>query len=107
MTNEEIQIAIAKECGWYQIEKGQWLGLSGFCRDKDRESLPDYHNDLNSMHEAEKTLNDTEHKQFRTQLGFLTDQTGDADLCNRKYVSATAPQRAESFLRIKGKWRTE
>lgn len=100
MTNDEIQTEIAEECGWYQIEKGQWLGLSGLCRDKNdynRESLPDYPNDLNAMHEAEKVLSNND--------CVSGDESSRTHYFNNIEKNSTALVRAIQFLRIKGKWK--
>jgi hypothetical protein len=66
--------------------------------------LPDYLNDLNAMHEAEKILTDPQHRRYRQLLrGVVGDH-----LCVtcRAHVSATAAQRAEAFLRTIEKWET-
>lgn len=60
--------------------------------------LPDYLNDLNAMHEVEKTLTDKAHEEFRLNL---YDVIGDD---SRLIVSSTAAQRAEAFLLTIGKW---
>lgn len=62
------------------------------------EFLPDYLNDLNAMHEAEKTLTDKQYELFALHLGPLTSQR------KREYISSTAAQRAEAFLKTIGKW---
>lgn len=60
--------------------------------------VPDYLNDLNAMHEAEKTLTDKQYELFTLHLGPLTSQR------KREYISSTASQRAEAFLKTIGKW---
>jgi len=55
---------------------------------------PDYCNDLNAMHEVEKTLTDHwDGFHFRNHIA--------------NNVHATARQRAEAYLRTIGKWRGE
>jgi hypothetical protein len=67
--------------------------------------IPDYCNDLNAMHEAEKVLNDEQWPEYREELrnvvlgGIrMVSQWCKADL------HATARQRAEAFLKTLGKW---
>lgn len=63
----------------------------------DQEAEPlDFCNDLNAMHEAEETLSWEEHALYAEAL--------DVRLGKLEAISATAKQRAESFLRAKGLW---
>lgn len=68
--------------------------------------LPDYLNDLNAMHEAEKRLGDLD-ASYAFELAKLTNcpswlpQTG-MQVC--RIARATAAQRAEALLRTIGKW---
>lgn len=94
MTNQQINAAIAKACGW---EKWPTGGISK--RDQCgtlrlRSAIPDYCNDLNDMHEAEKVLN---MQQWRIYLVHLANFLQDA--CH-----ATAKEKARAFLRTLGKW---
>jgi hypothetical protein len=114
MTNHQINIAIAEECGWTDCEHVEALGL---CKGKHENvlpqyffgysQLPDYCNDLNAMHEAEMTLPlvplgrgrkhwDNSRAEFRSYLRLISDYCGS--------IHATARQRAEAFLRTIGKW---
>jgi hypothetical protein len=83
------RIAIAEACGFkcseYSDELGQLVA----------EFTPDYLNDLNAMHEAEKVLNNVQRERYRTELVY--SHAG-------RDVFATAAQRAEAFLRTIGKW---
>ena len=114
MSPQSQRIAIAEACGWYEIYYdgtenngpesdinplrlvGKWSkrGVGSWaiiC------SLPDYLNDLNAMHEAEKVLNEKQEHIMNDTLWDL--------MSGRKYLwHATAPQRAEAFLRTLGKW---
>ena len=105
MTPEQQRIAIAEACGWshktldnetywWHDENNKSLPPS----DDGMRTCPDYLNDLNAMHEAEKTLTDKAHEEFRLNL---YDVIGDD---SRLIVSSTAAQRAEAFLRTIGKW---
>jgi hypothetical protein len=97
MTPEKQRIAIAEACGWTPDPFGYYVkdpaGIAGprFRLDE----LPDYLNDLNAMHEAEKTLSDDNLKSYRGWLVVV---------CNGEHWRATAAQRAEAFLRTIDKW---
>lgn len=81
MTPEKQRIAIAEACGWHVIY----------------DKLPNYLNDLNAIHEAEKTLNNDQLLRYHGML---------LNMCGRSmYASmAQAAQRAEAFLKTTGKW---
>ena len=102
MTQEEQRIAIAEACGWTQIESCTCCdGVSrGYqpTPGAHKKHLPDYLNDLNAMHDAEKMLNEKQEDIMNSTLW---------DIMNgRKYLwHATASQRAEAFLRTIGKWK--
>lgn len=73
---------------------------------------PDYLSDLNAMHEAEKTLTHEQQDQFIQELyrGLIAPaeaEYGTIPLGSRIwiYLHATAAQRAEAFLRVKGLWK--
>jgi hypothetical protein len=85
MTEEEINAAISRFIGKKDGECG--------CVD----CRPDWCNDLNAMHEAEKMLTQDQREIFYPkQLGAWVTPT--------TIVYATARQRAEAFLRALGKW---
>jgi len=80
----EINIAIAKSVGW-KIGRGE-------------PSVRNYCTDLNAMHEAERTISG------------LADQLQYLHLLSPIHfewtlATATARQRAEAFLRVKGLWK--
>lgn len=66
--------------------------------------VPDYLNDLNAMHEAEKTLTKEQQRSFALIL--QGRQMGGMDYLAQDFraIHATAAQRAEAFLRTIGKW---
>jgi hypothetical protein len=66
------------------------------------EKLPDHLNDLNAMHEAEKTLTDDQLIDYAEWLGVCFDEHP-SKACV-VLLRATAAQRAEAFLRTIGKW---
>lgn len=90
--------AIAKACGI--ITKDKWGELyhtqEGYVR-----NCPDYCNDLNAMHKAEKTLPDLNLYRRFLYLVVLEDPTNKGN----EPAFATANQRAEAFLRILGLWK--
>ena len=92
MTNEQINAAVAKACGWRK-EDGVYVwhgnGIDRTCCE-----LWDWCNDLNAMHEAEKVLSSTQQDEYWDRL---TDEGVD-------HLFATARQRAEAFLRTLELW---
>ena len=108
MTPEQQRIAIAEACGWTETEA--WLdGRRCFERADsnagwDFDSLPDYINDLNALHDAESILNADQMVSYDYHLDRVVGN-GRQGL-NIEYFlwSATAAQRAEAFLRTIGKW---
>ena len=110
MTNEQINIAIAEACGWKLKSNGlspmwSWQNESLIHRIKwvahkamaSQGVLPNYLNDLNAMHEAEKVLSDQQADAYTTTLCLEVQP-------EPKLYHATAAQRAEAFLRTLGKW---
>lgn len=101
MTNEKINIAIAEVCGWRAGGKGkewgeqQTLGVPPNSSDGHWQHMPDYCDDLNAMHEAEKTLDYSMLCDMEDSVGFHFAI---------KPFHATARQRAEAFLRTLGRW---
>jgi len=116
MTNEEINIAIAEACGYEWVSNGwgcRFLGSptersfgsdtqSPLCEDA-YSSVPNYCNDLNAMHEAEKwmisNLRLLDFWQFAEELKRIVP----ANLGDDSYIHTTARQRAEAFLTTIGK----
>jgi len=89
MTPEAQRIAIAEACGWKTEYRDAVSSVT---------ALPDYLNDLNAMHEAEKVLfgrNDWSACIYDEHINVATSSW--------KW-NATASQRAEAFLRTIGKW---
>lgn len=113
MNKKQQQLAIAKVCGWKEVNP-PYFTENCACYAKDpngeyRGGLPDYINDLNAMHEAEKTLSDNRHADFREHLCDITyskksnqiDRMMDSA---RNFISSTAAQRAEAFLKALNLW---
>ena len=107
MTPEQKRIAIAEACGWRGISEQFLVGYAPWRPEpySDRvnacpiadldciplDPLPDYLNDLNSMHAAEKTMNNNYWWKF---VEHLTNICGGGTALG---ISATAAQRAEAF----------
>jgi len=116
MTPEAQRIAIATACGWEfapgypqqlaQNEKAgiPWQYINGqHCADGAIiKGVPNYLNDLNAMHEAEKVLWNT-HQQMGISVYYHTLNMACANN-PALAVSATAAQRAEAFLRTLNLW---
>ena len=111
MTNEQINIAIAKACGLTIVSDGIMHHLTP-CGKKTEHNpegcflkeCPNYCKDLNAMHEAEKALNPikaSEYARMLTSIAWESEQPVFAPM------TATARQRAEAFLRTLGKWKEE
>jgi hypothetical protein len=96
MSPDKQNIAIAQACG--VVSKDHWGALykteQGYARD-----CPDYLNDLNAMHEAEKVLDYNQMNRYQNIELSRFVRTGTTWICR-----ATAAQRAEAFLRTVGKW---
>ena len=97
MTPEQQRIAIAKACGWVESPYGKWSNDGLILRDP--LNPPDYLNDLNAMHDAEKILSPTSEIEWHNQL---------QNVCGcswRVMIRATAAQRAEAFLKTLNLWK--
>jgi len=97
MTSEAQRIAIAEACGWHIIEGEPPTGLNKNWTHSDFCFIPDYLNDLNAMHEAEKLLKSEQHFTFQVELARVINTT--TYPLNFALLHATATQRAEAFLR--------
>ena len=96
MTNEQINMAIAKACGWYEEDNESEICWTRreltYCLHEDK--LPDYCNDLNAMHEAEKYIMDESSILYKEELEKVS--------C---IWHSTAKQKAIAFLKAIGKWK--
>ena len=109
MKPEAQRIAIAEACGWSRCEGS--AGYETRYRGTPSETtvcvwLPDYLNDLNAMHEAEKVLTDEQDLEYSEALEQVVSARFGCSNAEdmRRLRSATAAQRAEAFLRTIGKW---
>ncbi len=78
---------------WIQPENSFWQ----------QERLPDYLNDLNAMHEAEKMLTEAQRHTYTHHLHALAVKQCNAHMCYSACV-ATASRRSEAFLRTLNLW---
>lgn len=114
MTPEAQRIAIAEVCGWKLAEppnsrvwwkNGEWVSNAY--------DLPDYLNDLNAMHEAEKVLGHEHWQAYSDRLrGLMADAYDEMPeprplWMHFPFWHATAAQRAEAFLKTLNLWRDE
>ena len=117
MSPEKQRIAIAKACGWsYQNKHPRfgkqsvksWYFMNTEITVSSSSKLPDYLNDLNAMHKAEKVLTYNQVFGYAQLVESFTQTTigvGGTPL-GRSFqsITSTASQRAEAFLRTIGKW---
>lgn len=127
MSPEQQRIKIAEACGlmgaklvmYYHNPHGG--GLQDVCTKTNPHPwrkgefewvpVPDYLNDLNAMHEAEKVLSDvTANDQFARYCGILNEMLCPISCHGSRCgftIHSTAAQRAEAFLRTLGLWENE
>lgn len=122
MTNEELNAEIAEYCGWRKIREQDYqpFGTNEYIHgpsqvlvgihpesdvdDIEYEVIPDYCNDLNAMHEAEKTLSRGQNYHQLYGFGFYVNTL--TQICYQQHIlTATASQRAEAFVRTIDKWK--
>jgi len=104
MTDDQINAAIAEACGWTNVHPANRSGkATGTDYTSNYEHIPDYCNDLNAMHEAEKVLTKEQVREYQT---YMYDMACEIDnTCGRWMpYGATAAYRAEAFLRTLGLW---
>jgi hypothetical protein len=102
MNAKEMRIAIAEARRWKYVDN-----LPGYPRGIDpngvTHELPDYLNDLNAMHDAEKILSPKEFECYRWTLWSQCKRALFTE-SHRAYLHATAAQRAEAFLKTLNLW---
>ena len=120
MSPEKQRIAIAKSRGYifrecedgtvfaHDTSRGTGEGYRGLGIESKQllALLPDYLNDLNAMHEAEKVLTVAQRIAYAFQIGVvLSGGTVGRAIPNWWFIhEATAAQRARAFLETIGKW---
>lgn len=105
MTDKELNLEIAQICGWKRSKWGGYTGISdGWEGPEGQLDMPHYINDLNAMHEAEKTLTQEECFKYAGKLLRLATEEIDKKGINMfEMVSAPARVRAEAFYQLKTK----
>ena len=96
MKTEKQRIAIAEACG-KNVEMYE-NGIEGFLQFCYNSKIPDYLNDLNAMHKAEKQLEAEDNHAYGCYCFELYEKYGNT-------VSLTAAQRAEAFLKTLNLWK--
>jgi hypothetical protein len=124
MNQQQQRIAIAEACGWVikteQVEHTngyQWTETRKFWVSPHgkRGELPDYLNDLNAIHEAEKTLSwkdegpaTSQRRRYLMNLEAVIsgppNRFGERPNRTLSVPFATAAQRARAFLETLGLW---
>jgi hypothetical protein len=107
MTDEQINIAIAEVCGW-SVVSDTLCNVYPNSRTGEPElnpvaPLPDYCQDLNAMHEAERALTESGVNAWWAYVAYINRYNA-TPFGVETAVHATARQRAEAFLRTVGKW---
>lgn len=132
MTPEQINVAIAKACGWTAIKNCN-TSVGGYCArspdgyiqydilsgSEDTAILlncPNYFSSLDAMHEAEKTLSHriterggvSQRDSYVMILGAVMnpkDRDGErSPMSGYQLAHAKAPQKAEAYLKTIDKW---
>jgi hypothetical protein len=110
MTPNEIDKRIATACGWTHVWDADASCVGDNPTNNAFEKVPNYHGDLNAMHEAEQTLEPLINRlKFPEVLARVVSKkegfrTNGIPLPEWHRVHATAAQRAEAFLRTIGQW---
>jgi hypothetical protein len=104
MKPEQQNKIIAKHCGWKQRDNvSDNYSTNGWLNPNNRwDYCPNFCEDLNAMHEAEKILFETieNPNKYFDELDEICEVIADT-------ITATAAQRAEAFLKTIGKWEDE
>jgi len=115
MTPEQQRIAIARACGWTaeQDSNGYWRAVSHehgkavelWLSERNVWSvgIPDYLNDLNAMHEAEKVLIDKGVNAWWAYVAFI-NRHNPTPFGSETAVHATAAQKCKAFLHTLNLW---
>lgn len=114
MNPNKQNLAIAEACRWTCPNCSQPVRVCTGCdfQDYPDRCIPNYCNDLNAMHEAQKTLTSNQHIDYAREIArsIFDDKTADeftprvSWACISVFVSTNAAQRAEAFLRTLNLW---
>lgn len=112
MTDEQMRIAIAESVGYKELfmDNGKsmvpqrWESpYDEFCYVAER--LPDYLNNLNAMHQAEKVFSAEQLTDYGIELSKVVPCGWDAQVHWGKLAHATARQRCIAFLKTLNLWK--
>lgn len=112
MSPKQQQIAIAKACNWKQVTWDNkpeeiWEQITPFYCVSAESKLPDYLNDLNAMHQAEKVLTQEQMIDYSRYVGkTITSHlpASRAAWMDFKLIHVTAAQKSKAFLQTLGLW---
>lgn len=109
MSPDAQRISIAEACGWTGCHSVANLPCGIAPGEREHRQVPDYLNDLNAMHEAEKVLKDWNKYVCMVAKVIVGDTRPRAagnlyHVASSVLIHATASHRAEAFLRTIGKW---
>ena len=126
MKELEQRLAIAEACGWVNcisphadeyhfltdLELGLAMGapVGRNCQlysDGLHYAIPNYLNDLNAMHQAEKMLDARQLNNYENELTRLCNLTVATSMTSAFRWHATAAQRAEAFLHTLNLWKND
>lgn len=115
MNRTDQIIEIAKFCGWTMIENsstiilgGAWVGYPPKMQIiGHKESLPNYLDDLNAMHEAEKSFDDNIQDAGSLRYRYSSHLYNTVVPKNEQPCRASAKHRAEAFLKTINKWKDD
>lgn len=112
MNKEKQQIAIAKACGWSNLQdsdykpfgKAQLVGSHPGGSAQNLLRVPDYLNDLNAMHEAENMLTEHQWDEYERALRLVCDACSYYEGAGKELLHANAAQRSEAILKTLNLW---
>ena len=117
MTNRAINKAIAEHLGWkeldFHLDGKRILGkrpsfhngkIVSYTVDQ---YVPDYCNDLNAMHKAERLLDDDQWLEYMLNLQDVLQRDPDRGkwIVRQDNMHSTAAQRAKAFVKTIDKWK--
>lgn len=109
MTKDEMRREVAEALGWrisYALcDNGKYL-----CDPKNKLAMsvsfvPEYTDDLNACREMESELQPGERSHYQHALDKVCATSKDPHCSCWDFIHATAAQRCEAFLRVKGLWK--
>ena len=106
MTTEEKRIKIAEACGLKTIRRDYHWRIGDHLVHGNGTIVPAYFNDLNAMHEAEKSLDSEQRGDYANALCWACHPVkGEPWTAVSRAFFATAAQRAEAFGLTMGLWK--